>query len=106
MTRLLRILRSSVITGYSSEYPIIAIVRDMREYMSIINAKRYEENDRRLIIRRYFNLDEATRCWRWCHPADGGVHGTHITKYVEFSTLEDAIESAFSHGYTYEIETK
>jgi hypothetical protein len=41
MTRLLRILRSSVITGYPMGYPIIAIMRVTEEYMSKYKYKLY-----------------------------------------------------------------
>jgi hypothetical protein len=74
------------------------------EYMSIINAKRYEENDRHLLIRKRFDQDANKTYWRWYHPADGGMHGTNSGKYAQFATLEEATDEALSHGYTYEIE--
>jgi hypothetical protein len=72
--------------------------------MSIINAKRYEDNDRHLIIRERFDQDANETYWRWCHPIDGGVHGTNTTSYADFATLDEAVDRALSHGYTYEID--
>jgi hypothetical protein len=72
--------------------------------MSIINAKRYDVSDRYLLIRRRHNQDTNEKYWVWCHPTDGSVHGTDTTKYVKFTTLDDAVQQAESHGYSYEID--
>jgi hypothetical protein len=72
--------------------------------MSEINAKKYQDNDRHLIIRECFDEDDNETYWRWCHPIDGGVHGTNTNNYADFATLEEATDRALSHGYTYEVE--
>jgi hypothetical protein len=74
--------------------------------MSIINATKYDTDDRQLLIRERLNQDTGDSYWVWCHPQDGSEHGTNINKYVEFATLEEATDRALSHGYTYEIERK
>jgi hypothetical protein len=71
--------------------------------MSIINATKYDADNRQLLFRERLDHDTGNFYWVWCHPQDGSEHGTKVNTYVEFATLDEAIDRALSHGYTYEI---
>jgi len=75
--------------------------------MSTIDATRYDENNRHLLVKECFDQETNESYWIWCDPKDGNEHGVtrgRASKYAEFATLDEATDRALLHGYTYEVE--
>lgn len=66
----------------------------------IRHSYRYEPSDRTILIRYEQQRDEhhVPQAY-WCHPSDGGVHGSNTNEYVKFDTFIEAQRVAIDLGY-------
>ena len=71
------------------------------------HSYRYEPSDRTILIRYEQQRDEnhVPQAY-WCHPADGGVHGSNTNEYIKFDTFVEAQRVAVDLGYDVILDIK
>lgn len=71
------------------------------------HSNRYEPSDRLIMIRYEQQRDEhhEPKAY-WCHPLDGGVHGSNTNEYVKFDSVVEAERVAVDLGYSVILDVK
>lgn len=71
----------------------------------IRHSYRYQPSDRTILIRYEKQGNDVPQAY-WCHPNDGGVHGSNTNEYIKFDTFVEAQRVAIDLGYEVILDIK